>query len=309
MFLLILTGLAVSHRDYAQAAEGSQYFPETGHFVVNEFLEKYESVPNGREIFGLPITDAFESTITGTKVQYFEKVRFELDLSAPPDLRVGLTPLGQYSYEPGQILTVPPNSPACENYPQDGYPVCYAFLDFFLENGGVPQFGYPISSFEVHDGWIVQYFDYARFEWHPERPSGQRVVLTNLGNRYFLFQDEDPSLLRPNRFEAIPYKPTMEIKARAFVKQPIMPFRGVQTLYVIVQDQYFKPVENASITFEVKYSDKTKEFFQMQSTNSRGISTHSFLVTVKSPDIVEIIVTANFQSLQSQTKTSFQIWW
>jgi len=310
ILLLISVGLAVSRRAYAQTLVGSLYFPETGHFIQDEFLEKYNSVTKSRELFGLPITDAFESTLTGTKVQYFEKVRFELNLAAPPDLRVTLTRLGQYFYEPGQSLPVPPNSPACKNFPEDGHPVCYAFLDFFEDNGGVLQFGYPISGFEIHDGWIVQYFDFARFEWHPERPTGQRVVLSNLGEQYFLFLNENPFLLRPNKIDAIPQQPTMDVRARAFVSHPIIPANGLQTLFVIVQDQSYKSLENAQVTFDVIYSDRTRDSHQMDTTNDQGISTYNFRVSAQSPDIVEILVTVRYQqNFETQTKTSFQIWW
>lgn len=42
------------------------------------------------------------------------------------------------------------------------------FLRFWRTNGGVMIFGYPISEEIVEDGQIVQYFERARFEYHPE---------------------------------------------------------------------------------------------------------------------------------------------
>jgi hypothetical protein len=42
------------------------------------------------------------------------------------------------------------------------------FLTFWRENGGVMIFGYPISEEIVEGGRIVQYFERARFEYHPE---------------------------------------------------------------------------------------------------------------------------------------------
>jgi hypothetical protein len=42
------------------------------------------------------------------------------------------------------------------------------FLRFWRENGGVMIFGYPIGEETVEDGRIVQYFERARFEYHPE---------------------------------------------------------------------------------------------------------------------------------------------
>src|SRR5262245_52283031 len=42
------------------------------------------------------------------------------------------------------------------------------FLEFWREHGGQLIFGYPISEEIVEDGRIVQYFERARFEYHPE---------------------------------------------------------------------------------------------------------------------------------------------
>ena len=56
------------------------------------------------------------------------------------------------------------------------------FLSFWREHGGVLIFGYPLSEEIVEDGQIVQYFERARFEYHPERlgQDGQ-VQLSLLG--------------------------------------------------------------------------------------------------------------------------------
>jgi L,D-transpeptidase-like protein len=42
------------------------------------------------------------------------------------------------------------------------------FLSFWRERGGVLIFGYPLSEEIVEDGRIVQYFERARFEYHPD---------------------------------------------------------------------------------------------------------------------------------------------
>jgi len=299
---------------FAQTDEGGRYFTETGHWVTGQFLEKYLGVSNPREVYGLPITD--QLIIEGfpnVTVQYFEKVRFELHPEESADLQVHLTELGFFLYEKGQTLPNPPNSPACEPYELDNqeFNVCYAFLDYFTANGGIAQFGYPISNFEIHEGWIVQYFQRARFEWHPELPAGQRVALSNLGTRYFYYTDEDPKLLRPNRNveDAIIRPPAIDIKARAFVASAVSPFTGSQVLYVVVQDQNLNPVENASVNFEVIYPGGEPITFQMRLTDAHGIATQRFAVNSQAPGIVTINITATFRTLQSHTKTSFQIWW
>ena len=310
LLALTLLGLFAVSSVFAQSAR-SRYFPETGHWVSGEFLDKYESATAPEDLFGLPITDQFEDQVTGRTIQYFENVRFEFHPNDPQDIRVKLSFLGEFLYDPEIVLPVPPNSPACEAF-ITGYSVCFAFLDFFIENGGVTQFGYPISGFEIHDDWIVQYFQSARFEWHPELPTGQRVKLTNLGRRYFYSYGENPYLLRPNiGNNGIPLleQPPESLKVYAFTKVPILSFQSDQTIHVIVRDQYLRPLENAVINLEIYYPNGAMSTYQVEPSNQNGIGTLSFPVNLDTSGIVEIIVTATYQTLQQQTKTSFQIWW
>ena len=221
--------------------------------------------------------------------------------------------MGFFFYEKGQTLPNPANSPACELYALNNqeFRVCYAFLDYFNANGGIAQFGYPISNFEVHEGWIVQYFQRARFEWHPEHPAGNRVTTSNLGSRYFYFVGEDPKLLRPTRElgDAIIKPPTIDIKARGFVASAVTATNSSQILYVVVQDQNLNPVENASVNFEVIYPNGRVIPYQMELTAENGVTSQRFAISGQDPGLVKIIITATYQTMQSQTKTSFQIWW
>ena len=58
------------------------------------------------------------------------------------------------------------------------------FLDFWRESGGVLVFGYPLSEEIVEDGRIVQYFERARFEYHPEAAgTAAQVQLSLLGRQ------------------------------------------------------------------------------------------------------------------------------
>ena len=156
---------------YAQGITQTEYFPETGHYVKGEFLRFYRNIENPIAIYGYPITEEFTDK-NGLLVQYFQRARFEYHPDKPDGQKVGLTPLGNLVYKPQGHLNV--NNPlACRYYTETGYAVCFAFLEFFEENGGIAQFGYPISSFEFHDDLIVQYFQRARFEWRPWQGEGQ----------------------------------------------------------------------------------------------------------------------------------------
>jgi lipoprotein-anchoring transpeptidase ErfK/SrfK len=56
------------------------------------------------------------------------------------------------------------------------------FLTWWLEHGGVMIFGYPISDEIVENGRMVQYFERARFEYHPEAANpDERIQLSLLG--------------------------------------------------------------------------------------------------------------------------------
>ncbi|MDW8059549.1 MAG: L,D-transpeptidase [Thermomicrobium sp.] len=66
-------------------------------------------------------------------------------------------------------------------FPETGHTVSFGFLDFWLRNGDVPIFGYPLSEELSEDGVTVQYFERAVFEWHPEAPAEWRVQLRRLG--------------------------------------------------------------------------------------------------------------------------------
>ncbi|MEM4342808.1 MAG: N-acetylmuramoyl-L-alanine amidase [Candidatus Caldarchaeum sp.] len=70
-------------------------------------------------------------------------------------------------------------------FPETGHFVGHGFWRFWLEHGGLPIFGYPISGEfrEVCEDGVertVQYFERAVFEWHEDKP-GKPVLLRRLG--------------------------------------------------------------------------------------------------------------------------------
>jgi hypothetical protein len=70
-----------------------------------------------------------------------------------------------------------------EYFDQTGHNVQGEFLQFYRQAvNPILIYGYPITEeFSRPDGLLVQYFQRARFEFHPELAEGQRVVLTALG--------------------------------------------------------------------------------------------------------------------------------
>jgi len=67
-------------------------------------------------------------------------------------------------------------------FPQTGHTVSGQFLKFWNTWGGLSEFGYPLTEAMTEDGMQVQYFERARFEWHPH-DAPYPVQLTLLGSQ------------------------------------------------------------------------------------------------------------------------------
>jgi len=78
------------------------YFKSTGHTIAGKFKDFWQQ-NGGVEIFGYPISEVVDQN--GTKVQYFERARFELAVGPNNTTMVELTPLGQQIWS---SLNVPP---------------------------------------------------------------------------------------------------------------------------------------------------------------------------------------------------------
>jgi hypothetical protein len=302
--LMLVMLLAQWETGQAQSRD-VQFFPETGHSIEGDFLRFYRSARNPSLVFGYPITEQMASE-DGKTVQYFELARFELRADLPEQQRVQLTALGKATYKPADQLNLG-NTSGCEVF-STGYPVCYAFLDFYKANGGAAQFGAPISPFEFHDSIIVQYFERARFEWRADRPEGRRVVLTDLGRLYFQQLGEDPETLKPVNPVDATINSILSIRVRAFVARSFTQPSGRQTVFVIVQSQTGKAVSNATGKAIIRWSaDHTEEYFF--TTNNVGVGTLTFdFLDQKQGELVPIEVIVAYQGLAGSTKTSFRIW-
>jgi len=72
-------------------------------------------------------------------------------------------------------------------FPETSHNVQGDFLRFYnAVSDPLTLYGYPITDqFQRTDGLLVQYFQRARFEYHPELPDGQRVILTDVGSQIY----------------------------------------------------------------------------------------------------------------------------
>ncbi|HUS14046.1 MAG TPA: hypothetical protein VM536_03415 [Chloroflexia bacterium] len=68
-------------------------------------------------------------------------------------------------------------------FPETGFTVPGRFMVYWNAHGGLPIFGYPITAAQMDNGFLVQYFERNRFEYHPEHAGTEyEVLLGLLGN-------------------------------------------------------------------------------------------------------------------------------
>jgi hypothetical protein len=149
----------------------------------------YWQAHGGLALNGYPISDPFMETLEDGKpylVQYFERVRMEFHPeNADPQYQVLL---GQFGRRLHAVDPPVAQIPGITYFPDTGHNVPPDFIAFWAANGGLAQFGFPISEIfreKLEDGneYEVQYFERARFERHPEAPDPYKVQLGQFGRR------------------------------------------------------------------------------------------------------------------------------
>ena len=307
--LLMVTLLAASVPQAALAqSSDSVYVSETGHWIWGDFLRVYNSVPDPLLHFGYPITDDFTDPQTNQRVQYFERARFDMvDTAEGPVVKIA--PLGQFLHqEGGQLADIPNEGPTCRAF-DSGFSVCYAFLQFYDAYDGATWFGNPISEVEVEDGRYMQYFENVRMEWWPDRPNGQKVALSSLGRIYFDREVNDPQLLKSSASTTAAGE-LLNPVVNVFVLKSLVGAGEGQTVYVIVQDRYIRPIANAQVGVTLYYADESKQFFRLAETNEFGVSQFNFQVDdLKVGTEVSVVAEVSIRGETASGKTWFRIWW
>jgi len=198
-----LTARTVTFSDLASAINIRQdlrYFPQTGYVVGYAFLT-FWNTNGGATIFGYPLTNEVVDPASQLTVQYFERSRFEYhpEADGTPQL-VQLTNVGRIITAGRTDPAFPPQPlvPAGADrsyYVQTQHSIGGQFKKFFDQNGGVFVFGYPISEETIEpnptDGvaYTVQWFERARFEFHPEfNDTPNAIELGQLGRQLLLGQ-------------------------------------------------------------------------------------------------------------------------
>lgn len=187
------------------------YFAATGHSVGGAFLRFYKA-NGGLRVFGLPLTD--ELAENGRTVQYFERQRFEYHPEALGiEFDVQLSLLGENAAQgkPALSPVAPFNSKSNLAYiSETGHSISGVFLDYWQRNGDVKVLGYPVSEPLNENGLIVQYFERARMEYHPEKLAKGFPVELGLLGKDFLQAHSAPGMISVQTDKAAASAPDQE---------------------------------------------------------------------------------------------------
>ncbi|HEX5689591.1 MAG TPA: class F sortase, partial [Roseiflexaceae bacterium] len=197
--LLVLASARVARAQFDQSC-----FRETGYCTSGRIREFWDQ-NGGLMAFGYPITPQQQELVEGrpTLVQWFERNRLELHPeNAPPyDVLIGRIGADRLQAQGRDWKRFPrvASGADCRFFPETGQSACGDFLAAWLSSGlnfdGDPAisdveslglFGVPLSGVRAErqpDGQIVmvQWFERARFERHPENAPPYNVLLGLLG--------------------------------------------------------------------------------------------------------------------------------
>jgi hypothetical protein len=188
-------------------ADNGQHFPATGHTLRGTFAHFWQ-VNGGLERFGYPLTEEIiePDSVTGKPrvVQYFERARFEYFPEFAGTINevqlglLGVAILNRFGIDWQTLERVTEAPPECLYFEATGHSLCPPFRARWEQLGGLPLLGQPISqpfeTFNPETGqpYTVQYFERARFEYHPEYAGTPSEVLLGLLGREILTRWEGP---------------------------------------------------------------------------------------------------------------------
>jgi hypothetical protein len=215
--LLLALAMLPMARPATVAAGDERCFPQTGQCISGRFREYWEQ-NGGLSIFGYPITPARNEVNADTGqtylTQWFERNRFELhpENAAPYDVLLGrlgadrLARIGRNWQAEGReagpregcLWFAQTGHNVCDQAPQGGQAADRGFMSYWRTAGlsdprldaygrSLALHGLPLTEARMEtnssgDRVLTQWFERGRMEWHPNNPSGFRVLLGLLGN-------------------------------------------------------------------------------------------------------------------------------
>jgi hypothetical protein len=174
-------------------------FPETGYSLSGRFLSYWRG-NGGLPVFGYPIDS--EQQTNGRVAQWFERQRFELHTEhegTPYEVELGRLGAEALEQKGRDWSTFAKADPQTAHYvAETRHAIASQFWDYWHSHGlefgdrGVSDreslalFGYPLSEAQMERGvdgqvYLTQWFERARFEYHPANPAAYQVLLGRLG--------------------------------------------------------------------------------------------------------------------------------
>lgn len=207
VFYLDPPGIADRQPPPSISLPSHRYYPIVGHFLSHGFKDFWDR-SGGLPVFGYPLTtefDEYNPELDADRTsQYFERQRFEYHpehAGTPYETQLGRLGYAEavgrdlLEHDAFQPLDETGIDGDCEYFPATGHAACGSFLSYWQSHGldfgdggvsfreSLALFGYPISrEFTDPDtGLTTQYFERARFEFHPDNPAEHQVLLGRLG--------------------------------------------------------------------------------------------------------------------------------
>jgi hypothetical protein len=204
IFVLVLVVLSLLPASISDAQEQLCFGVPGITNCIDPQFRRYWEQNGGLPVFGYPISPtATEQSSSGAfLVQYFERNRFELHPENAPPYNVLLGRLGAdvLAWQGRNWQTFPKGTQTqgCLWFAETKHSVCDPFKSYWEGNGlqdpglnayarSLALFGLPLSEPAIETNAagatvLTQWFERARFEWHPNNPTGSQVLLGLLGN-------------------------------------------------------------------------------------------------------------------------------
>jgi hypothetical protein len=210
--LLLMMSVLLASMAPTSAAAAPICFPGTPGIsgCLEEPFAAYWQANGGLPVFGYPISPVEQRSVEGgatRSLQWTERNRLESHPENQPPYnvllgRMGAERLAQLGRDPLAEGQEPGPRPGCRFFAETGHNVCdqaggLGFKRYWESNGlriaglsdydrSLALFGYPLTEARMEPSAeggeiLTQWFERARFEWHPDKPDQYKVLLGLLG--------------------------------------------------------------------------------------------------------------------------------
>ncbi len=266
----------------AQAASNEICFQQVPDCLTFRFASFWRD-NGGLAVFGLPLSPAKNEQVGDQKykVQYLERARFELhkENAKPYDVLLGLLGADRLAAQGRDWQTFPKADPSAPHYfAETGHAIAPQFWGFWSSNGlefdgnkkakspaeSLALFGFPISEPQMEPGsdgqmYLTQWFQRAKFEYHPENKAPYDVLLGLLGaDAYHATPQQSQPAGKPAKaIGCAPNAPAIAEGAAAWVAdaEPAAPATNNAVCARLIVNG--APVAGAQVKATARYSDAT----------------------------------------------------